>query len=378
MKDFFLTLILIIIILLIIFGIFILGSNLYNDLNVGEVASSVQNSIEDILSYEPEEKQNDYQNQISTNLNILEEIQSSNKVEDKNITYINQESNNNYFYNQLEDASKTIYNGLKSNIENMKTGTYKVEFGNTFSNILSKENGQKILGDYYQSAVEAFMYDNPKVFYLNVNKMYLNVESTKYVNRTTYNVYISQGNQKSYLADGFSSKEQINACEKQIYNVRNQVISELSGTNYDKVKTIHDYLVDNISYDTTISKNNIYNMYGALVNKECVCEGYSKAFKYLLDEAGIQNVIVIGKGTNSEGKNENHSWNYVLLNNNWYAIDVTWDDPVIRGGGRLSNSSKYKYFLKGLNTIGKDHTPNGQFTTGGKVFKYPDLSSRDY
>lgn len=374
MKDFFITLILIIVVALIIAGAGILGINIYNDINIEEVGGTVQNFITDIGT--AEEVSN---NETETTKTPLLNIETKDKVEDKNITYINNQTKNNYFYNQLNEYSKTIYNGLQNNIENLKTGTYKVEFGNTFSGILSEENGQETLGDYYQSAVEAFMYENPNVFYLNVNKMYLNIESTKYSNRTTYNVYISNGNAKNYLADSFSSKAQVEECEKQIEKVKNQVISGINGlTDYQKILKIHDYLVDNTSYDSSLAKSDIYNLYGALVNKECVCEGYSKAFKYLLDEAGIQNVIVIGKATNSEGKSENHSWNYVLLNDKWYAVDVTWDDPIIRGGGKLTNKSKYKYFLKGSNTMNKDHTTSGQFTENGKVFTYPILSSIDY
>ncbi len=376
MKDFFMTIILTIVIILIIVGVGILGINIYNDLNIHEVGETVQNFVADVANTSTDDEQEI--NEISSTESPLTNIKSVDKIEEKNITYSNNTTKNNYFYGQLNEYSKLIYNGLLSNIENLKTGTYKIEFGNSFSNVLSQSNGQQLLGEYYQSAIEAFMYDNPRVFYINVNKMYLNIESTKYAKKTTYNVYISNGNEANYYADVFSSKEQINSCEKQIQKIKNQVFSSMPSDVYKKIKYIHNYLVDNLSYDSSVSKQNIYNIYGALVNNECVCEGYSKAFKYLLDEAGIQNVIVIGKGTNSEGKSENHSWNYVLVNNNWYAIDVTWDDPVIRGGGKLTDKSRYKYFLKGSNSFSKDHVSNGQFTANGKIFTYPTLSIEDY
>ena len=60
----------------------------------------------------------------------------------------------------------------------------------------------------------------------------------------------------------------------------------------------------------------------------------------VLDEAKIQNVIVIGEGINSDGQRESHAWNYVKLEGMWYAIDVTWDDPIIRGSGSLNKKSK--------------------------------------
>ena len=66
------------------------------------------------------------------------------------------------------------------------------------------------------------------------------------------------------------------------------------------------------------------------------------------------------------------------LNGNWYAVDVTWDDPIIVGGGKLTQKEKYRYFLKGSKTFNENHTPTGYFTDGGQLFTYPTLSLEDY
>lgn len=284
----------------------------------------------------------------------------------------------NFFYNQLDENSKTIYNGLWNHKEELKSGTYKVQYGGTFQDLLSESNGQEKLGNAYQSAIEAFSYDNPDVFYLNPNKMYLNIQTETRGTSVKYKVFIDNGKQDSYLADGFKSKEQVEKVEKQIENIRDQIVNAVSGTNEQKARQVHNYLVDNITYDETLSKDNIYDIYGALVKGESVCEGYAKSYQYILNAIGIPCVIVIGTGTNSQGQTENHSWNYVQLNNKWYAVDVTWDDPIIHGGGTLTNSSRYQYFLRGKNKMDKDHFTDGQFTEGGKVFKFPQLSSVDY
>ena len=39
------------------------------------------------------------------------------------------------------------------------------------------KNGQEILGQYYQSAIESYTYDNPDTFYLSPSKMFLNMET---------------------------------------------------------------------------------------------------------------------------------------------------------------------------------------------------------
>lgn len=302
---------------------------------------------------------------------IRDESNQQNEVDYSNVAI------NKYFYNQLEEPAQTIYKAFETNKENMKTGTHKVELGSSFSSLLKESNGQEQLGKYYQSAIEAYTYDNPDVFYLSPNKMYLNIETTTRGSSTTYYVYINSGNEANYLIDEFSSKAQIDSAINQIAQVRNRILQNRKSNTYDTVKMVHDYLVENIEYDTTISKSNIYNIYGAMVSGEAVCEGYARSFKYLMDSLEIPCTLAIGKGTNSEGRTENHAWNYVQIGGYWYAIDTTWDDPVSNGGW-VSQNSRYRYFLKGSNDMAKDHIPSGQFTEGGKVFSYPPLSSYNY
>lgn len=280
---------------------------------------------------------------------------------------------NKYFYNQLEDYSKTIYKAFESNKEQMKSGNAKINIGDSFSSLLSLSDGQDKLGKYYQSAIEAYTYDNPDVFYLSPNKMYLNIETTTSSNGTSYNVYVDSGQYANYFADDFNSEAEVKTALNEVQNIKNQIVQQATGNKQNDIKMVHDYLVETIEYDTSISRPNIYNIYGALVNKICVCEGYARAFKYILDNIGINCVLVIGTGTNTNGETENHAWNYVELEGIWYAVDTTWDDPVITGGGRLTDSDKYRYFLKGSSEMSKDHTPSGQFTQGGKVFTYPNL-----
>lgn len=372
MKDKIGTIIMSIIIILIlaVFGVF--GMIMWEEIKAMQV------------TVEPE----NFKTTVSKNTNITQEIETPNiktsALEDikdnPNITQNVDYSNVNvdkYFYNQLENESKIIYKAFESNKENMKSGTYKIELGDSFSNLLNTANGQDELGDYYQSAIEAYTYDNPDVFYLSPNKMYLNIETTTRGSKTTYYVYIDNGDKSNYLIDEFSSKQEVESAISQIESVKNQLVSKKTGNTYNDIKLVHDYLVDNVEYDTSISKPNIYNTYGALINHVAVCEGYARSFKYIMDNMRIPCVLVIGKGTNSKGETENHAWNYIELKGTWYAIDTTWDDPVVTGVGTASQKSRYKYFLKGSNTFNKDHTPSGNFTPNGKTFTYPQLNVQD-
>ena len=204
------------------------------------------------------------------------------------------------------------------------------------------------------------------------------METTTQGKKVTYNVYINSGSEANYLVDGYNSKQDIDNAMSQIEQVKNEILSRRTGNTYNDIKLVHDYLVDNVEYDSSISKPNIYDIYGALVRKESVCEGYARSFKYLMDELNIPCTLVIGTATNSQGQTENHAWNYVQINNNWYAVDTTWDDPIIIGNGTVSESIKYRYFLKGSSEINADHFPSGKFTENGMEFSYPNLSSNNY
>ncbi len=365
-----------IVIILIICALILLGIIFYQEISGIETATEPENFVGNYASTE---------NTVDT-----ETIKTPQVVENNPLNDLQSGSNNNtnvdyssvtvdkYFYNQLEEPSKTIYKALESNKENMKSGTYRIELGNSFSDILNTSNGQDELGDYYQSAIEAYTYDNPGIFYLSPNKMYLNIETITSSSGVSYNVYINNGNENNYFTDEFSSQAQVESAISQVEQVKNSIVSRRTGNTYEDIKMVHDYLVDSMEYDTTISRNNIYDVYGALVNKVAVCEGYARSFKYILDEMGIPCVLVIGTGTNSRGETERHAWNYVQLQGTWYAVDSTWDDPVVVGGGTISQSSKYKYFLKGSSEFYSDHTPSGQFTPGGKEFSYPSLSSSSF
>ena len=383
MKSRITTFIISIIIILIFCCLAIFGVIVYSELKQIDTSKVIENMTTVFSDITDEVKENI--GQLETNLttnNNFDDIQDANvnKTEVNNSNYNNIDNNieiNKYFYNQLEEPSKIIYKAFEKNKENMKTGTYEINFGNSFSDILSQTNGQERLSEYYQSAIEAYTYDNPEIFYLDPNKMYLNVETTTTLIGKSYKVFINKGNQNNYFIDEFQTKSQVDLAIQQIEQVKNDVLKNITGNTYEDIKLVHDYLIDNIEYDKSISKDNIYNVYGALVNKISVCEGYARSFKYIIDEMKIPCVLVVGNATNSEGKTENHAWNYINLNNNWYAIDVTWDDPIIVGGGKLNKELKYKYFLKGKNTFLLDHNASGQFTENGKVFKYPNLSDKD-
>ena len=374
MNNKFTTIILTIILIALIIGGIVLGGAIYNDF-MGTGTDDEVYKIGNIATEEPVQKKS-----TETAANITQGISTGNiETEETNLSSNQDDSISRYFYEQLAGNSKIIYDKLLENKNKLKQGNYKIEFKNTFKDTLSQEDGKDQLGKDYQTAIEAFIHDNPELFYIDVNKMYLNIETTTKFLRTTNNVYISAANGGTYLSNEFPTTDQIVVAINQIETVKNNILNSLSGTDYEKIMKIHDYLIDNIEYDSSYQAVGSYNIYGALIGGKCVCEGYSKSLKYLANEAGIKCEIMQGTATNSTGQTESHAWNCAKIDGIWYEIDPTWDDPIIIGDGyKTSNIFKYKYFLKGTNTFEKDHTLSYQFSENGKNFEYPIISKRDY
>lgn len=286
--------------------------------------------------------------------------------------------NNRYYYNQLESTAKEIYNAIESNLDNMKSGNYTIQLPDSVANILKESNGQDVLNRSFQSAWDALSLDRVDTFFIDVSKVNLMIERTTYASRTSYKLEIRPGDNSLYLYNGLNNKEMVDNLIAQVDSVKNNIIKGVSGDTYNKILQVHDWIIDSLEYNTNATDENSFNIYGALVERTAVCEGYAEAFKYILDELGIPCIIVSGVATNTDGVTENHAWNYVQLNGKWYAIDCTWDDPIVRGGGYLSKAEKHKYFLKGSNTMNKNHKLSGKVTKVGQEFAYPMLEANDY
>ena len=106
----------------------------------------------------------------------------------------------------------------------------------------------------------------------------------------------------------------------------------------DKMKKIHDYIINNTSYDKNRSDQKIVkyksdNAYGVLIEKHGLCGGYTDSMMLFLERFKVPNYKIA---------TENHIWNYVKVNDEWLHLDLTWDDPVTKNGKDILDDS---YFL---------------------------------
>lgn len=105
-------------------------------------------------------------------------------------------------------------------------------------------------------------------------------------------------------------------------------------SDYDKIKAVYSYIASNVVYADGVDDSDIFSSYGALMNGEAVCQGFSQLLYRMLGEAGIRSRVV--EGTSS---GVNHAWNLADLDGRCYLMDVTWDSSF--------HGKAYFYFLKG-------------------------------
>ena len=119
------------------------------------------------------------------------------------------------------------------------------------------------------------------------------------------------------------SKEYINTINKEVDKIYDEIIDN-NLSNEENIKKIHDYIINNTKYDTLRSDQNIKKYhsdiaYGPLFEGYAICGGYTDLMQLFLEKLNLKSYRV---------SSHDHIWNAVEINNKWYHIDLTWDDPV--------------------------------------------------
>lgn len=156
--------------------------------------------------------------------------------------------------------------------------------------------------------------------------------------------------------------EIISVLNKKIKEIESNIITN-NMDNKEKIKAVHDYIINNTKYDeekeyTEINgiknyKNKSNIAYGPLINSKAICGGYTDAMSIILYDLGIYNFKI---------SNDNHVWNVINIDDKWLNTDLTWDDP-------LTNTKEdvltYTFFLKTTDELllldTTEHTFNKDF-----------------
>ena len=162
--------------------------------------------------------------------------------------------------------------------------------------------------------IRDLLMENPKSF--NVKGINYNV-----INQTitSFSVF--------YKADLATFRERVAECDTVAAELTEGITPDMP--EVIKALLIHDRLVVHCQYSLDYEEND-YNAYGALIGEKAVCQGYTRAFTYLLNYVGIKNY-------SCPSDELAHVWNIVVLDGVKYHVDVTWDDPLLDVPGRVGH-----------------------------------------
>lgn len=267
---------------------------------------------------------------------------------------------------QLAEESKYVYDQLvKAYVTNRSAENIQVKFNTTLAfytegtpyknsegkDALSwdKENNeeyQDVLSQIrfiVQSALDALFYDYPEVFWVGEFRYQYGISFSG--SNGVYTGKISSFTTTVKMLYSGAENE-VASFDQNVSNIVLQlqdILSENSDTSQlGIVRAIHDYLRNTLSYQDNTYAHSAAGVF--LHGNQVVCEGYAKAFKILADRLGVESALIVGGAwSTKENQYAAHMWNYVKMeDDNWYLLDVTWDDTL----------NKDQYFLIGSSTKG--------------------------
>jgi len=196
-----------------------------------------------------------------------------------------------YYYNQLDLTERglyrQIYGAALSFQESVDTGLDFDTLKETAINVLS-----------------AVRYDHPELYYLAGEIAY---------------------NSRGTVTLTFSVTESVYRTEiAEIEEAAAAMVSGISENRYLAVKQLHDQIIKKTAYDE--DADNAHNISGVFLDGKAVCEGYGLALCYLCDMLDIPCIAVVGEASSDGEDFGGHMWNYVQMGEQWFAVDVTWDD----------------------------------------------------
>ena len=258
------------------------------------------------------------------------------------------------------------------------------------------ENRRAAVDIYYHSSEVI----NPENSGTNAGKLYEAIQESAF----THTGVGSQGDYLRWSYGGMSGSVVIDSASEAgtdyhlTYSVRyytssseeNQVASAIDAvygstgvwsmaSEYDQAKAIYDWVCDNVGYGacketqiingTTYPSDHPYSAYGAIVEKQCVCQGYANLLYRMLLGLGINTRIITSA---------NHAWNMVCVDGTWYYIDPTWDAKDNQQSGC---NHRYTYFLIGrksfegqTGSLGDSHTPEARCSSQVELVSQDDYA----
>ncbi len=249
---------------------------------------------------------------------------------------------NYYIYSQLEGIDKDLYEIYYDVVEHQDVSGYR--------RIYPLSNTDNFDYEHLSFAYYALLYDHPEFFYLEID------ETSRLDIMTVSSV---AGNVLEISIRPHSEEER--EMERKFNAAVEAFLSDidLDASAPEIELQIHDKLIGMVTYDYPAlnidGMNLAHTAYGALVDdgmgndNAAVCDGYAKAYQYLLYRAGICSTVVSGIAGSNDGDyagEGDHAWNIVKLGEDWYEVDCCWDDCEFDQSFFSSEDIKYMESLE--------------------------------
>ena len=251
-----------------------------------------------------------------------------------------------YFYGKLPENEKQIYREIYQGCMAHKDVIPVSAFEN---------NDAKS----YLRIIQAILDDNPLLYFLNQSRMDLAQDAN--------------GNY-AVMPQYFFSQENVASYNQKIQNAANAIIYKLKlteGSDLEKVRKVHDYMCQKITYDygganvKDVSRFiAAHNIIGVFAHQKAQCEGIAKAAKVLLNAVDVRCIVLFGEAADETGKMTDHSWNIVNVGRTPCHLDITFDIGV-----GTADAVSFDYYNVTDSQIRKDHV----YSTG-----FPRCTEKKY
>lgn len=142
-----------------------------------------------------------------------------------------------------------------------------------------------------------------------------------------------------------TQESELDTCVSAVLNS----LSPAGKSDEQLIRAIYRYLCENVRYEEADDALD-YTAYGALVNGNAACQGFSVAFYRLCLELGVDARVVTSEKMG-------HAWNIASPDGKrYYACDATWD------AGR--KPAEWKFCLRGRNNWKSEHSVGDEFEDG--------------
>jgi transglutaminase/protease-like cytokinesis protein 3 len=127
-----------------------------------------------------------------------------------------------------------------------------------------------------------------------------------------------------YFQDQYTL-EQVADMKRQTEHKAKELVRSLQLPNLtvvERIKAVNSYLIDNCEYpDKEPYSCESHTPYGALIQQSAVCEGYARAAQLIFELSDVPSHYVVG-----DTPGGGHAWNLVQVDQQWYQLDITWND----------------------------------------------------